>query len=418
MNFEKIYAEFEAAKAADDLERMSDIIAQVHKVCDALAQAGRANEIPQSAFRIARHVYVLLYYVTKLLRGGDVDKAKSYMLALAGNNAANFDTFFYLLYLLGKTFYATGDYSWAAKCFERYEKVRAINFGDVDELTLFYRANCLAELGDFLAAAELYEKILAIKSDFPEAKKNLGAIRGGATKNFSLKVQSLWNFSYWRDVPIFINARDRLGVMKKLIDWLLDAGYRKIFVLDNRSTYPPLLEYYSVLESDSRIKIIRLEKNFGFKALWLSKILERLKISTPYIYTDPDVIPIERCPKDFVKRLMKLLDENREVRKVGLGLVYEDIIFPEKDYIQRTEANLYDGTRVGDDFHFAQVDTTLALYSNVRHYSLRLSLRTAGDLRVYHLPWYFDYDNLPADEKYYLEHADKNSVTSVKNFLT
>ncbi|MBQ9497952.1 MAG: tetratricopeptide repeat protein, partial [Selenomonadaceae bacterium] len=308
--------------------------------------------------------------------------------------------------------------SWAAKCFERNEKVRAINFGDVDELALFYRANCLAQLGDFNAAAELYEKILAIKSDFPEAKKNLGAIRGGATKNFSLEVQSLWNFSYWRDVPIFINARDRLGVMKKLIGWLLDAGYRKIFVLDNRSTYPPLLEYYSVLEKDSRIKIIRLKKNFGFKALWLSGILERLKISTPYIYTDPDVIPIERCPKDFVKRLMKLLDENREVRKVGLGLVYEDITFPEKDYIQETEANLYDGTRVGDDFHFVQIDTTLALYSNVRHYSLRLSLRTSGDLRVYHLPWYFDYDNLPADEKYYLEHADKNSVTSVKNFLS
>ncbi|MBQ3336140.1 MAG: tetratricopeptide repeat protein [Selenomonadaceae bacterium] len=418
MDFEKIYADFKAAKAANDLEKMSDIFAQVQKFCDTLAQAGRANEIPPSAFRIARHVYVMLYRVTKLLRGGDVDKAKFYMLVLANNNAANFDTFFFLLYLLGKTFYATGDYSWAAKCFERYEKVRAINFGDVDELALFYRANCLAQLGDFNAAAELYEKILAIKSDFPEAKKNLGAIRGGATKNFSLEVQSLWNFSYWRDVPIFINARDRLGVMKKLIGWLLDAGYRKIFVLDNRSTYPPLLEYYSVLEKDSRIKIIRLKKNFGFKALWLSGILERLKISTPYIYTDPDVIPIERCPKDFVKRLMKLLDENREVRKVGLGLVYEDITFPEKDYIQETEANLYDGTRVGDDFHFVQIDTTLALYSNVRHYSLRLSLRTSGDLRVYHLPWYFDYDNLPADEKYYLEHADKNSVTSVKNFLS
>ena len=173
MDFEKIYAEFEAARAADDLERMSDIIARVHKACDGLAQAGRANEIPPSAFRIARHAYVLLYQITKLLHDGDADKAKSYMLTLAGNNAANFDTFFYLLYLLGKTFYATGDYSWAAKCFERYEKVRAINFGDVDELTLFYRANCLARLGDLNAAADLYEKILKIKSDFPEAKKKI-----------------------------------------------------------------------------------------------------------------------------------------------------------------------------------------------------------------------------------------------------
>ena len=417
MDFEKIFADFETAKAADDLERMSDIIIRVHKFCGGLAQGGRANEIPPRAFDIARHVYVLIYHATKLLHGGDAARAKSYLLALADGNAANFDTFFYLLYLLGKTFYATGDYFRAAKIFERYEKIRAVNFGDVDELTLFYRANCLALLGDLNAAAKLYEKILAIKADFPEAKKNLGAIRDGSTKNFSREVKSLWSFPHWRDVPIFINARDRLGVMKKLIDRLLGAGCRKIFLLDNRSTYPPLLEYYSALDSDPRIKIIRLEKNFGFKALWLSKILERLKISTPYIYTDPDVLPLERCPKDFVRRLMKLLDENRELRKVGLGLVYEDITFPEKNFIQQTEANLCDGTRVGDDLHFVQVDTTLALYSNVRHYSLRLSLRTASDLRLRHLPWYFDYDNLPADENYYLEHADKNSVTSVKNFL-
>ena len=154
------------------------------------------------------------------------------------------------------------------------------------------------------------------------------------------------------------------------------------------------------------MKVIRLEKNFGYKALWLSNILERLKIFTPYVYTDPDVLPIERCPKDFLKQLMKLLDDNRELRKVGLGLVYDDITFFDKAKFQGIESNFYDGTRVGDDIYFVQVDTTFALHSNVRHYSLRFSLRTTGDLQVYHLPWYFDYDNLPDDEKYYIEHAD------------
>ena len=204
--------------------------------------------------------------------------------------------------------------------------------------------------------------------------------------------------------------------MKRLIDWLLDAGYRKLILIDNASTYPPLLEYYAALERDPRLKILRLDKNLGFKALWLSNALERLKIATPYVYTDPDVLPIERCPKDFARRLMNLLDANHELRKVGLGLVCDDITFFDKDNVQRTEADYYEGTRVGENLHFAQVDTTLALYSNVRHYSLRFSLRTTGDLRAYHLPWYFDYDNLPEDERYYLEHADKNSVTSLQNF--
>ena len=418
MDFERIYARFTAAKAADDFATMSDIIAQVNEYGNRLAVNGRANEFPPRAVYIAEHVNVLIYHVMKLLHDGNSRKAYEYLLALAKNNVEGFDRFFHMLYLLGKTLYMVGKYPSAAKILSRYDEARNVKWNDVDELSLFYRGNCAAMLGDFNAAARLYEQTLTINSAFVEAKRNLELVLRGTTENLAREVKSLWNFPNWRDVPIFINARDRLGVMKKLIDWLLEAGYRKLIVLDNDSTYPPLLEYYAALERDCRVKIVRLQKNFGYKALWLSNILERLKISTPYVYTDPDVLPIERCPKDFVKRLMKLLDENREVRKVGLGLVYEDITFPEKDYIQRTEANLYDGTRVGDDFHFVQVDTTLALYSNVRHYSLRLSLRTSGDLRVYHLPWYFDYDNLPADEKYYLEHADKNSVTSVKNFLS
>lgn len=142
-----------------------------------------------------------------------------------------------------------------------------------------------------------------------------------------------------------------------------------------------------------------------------------MKISTPYVYTDPDVLPIERCPKNFVKRLMEILDSNHEVRKVGLGLVWEDVTFFDKKETQQRESNFYVGSQVDNNLYYAQVDTTFALYANVRHYSLRFSLRTTGNLMAYHLPWYFDYDNLPDDEKYYMEHADKNSVTSVRKFL-
>lgn len=413
----KIYADFAAAQKANNLGKTAAIIAQVIEYGNGLAQAGRANDIPPQAIHIAAHVRVLIYYATKLLSDGDADKAKNYFLMLSKDDAAIFMKFFHMLYLFGKALYATGYHLQAAKIFDRYEKIRAANWGDVDELSLFYRANCLALLGDFDTAARLYEQTLTIKADFPEARRNFELVLRGDNKNLAREVKSLWDFPAWRDVPIFINARDRLGVMKRLIDWLLGAGYRKLIVLDNDSTYPPLLEHYTALERDSRVKVIRLEKNFGFKALWLSGVLESLKIATPYVYTDPDVLPIERCPKNFVKRLMKILGDNREVRKVGLGLVYDDITFFDRDAVQRTESELYAGTKVGDNLHFAQVDTTFALYSNVRHYSLGFSLRTTGDLRAYHLPWYFDYDNLPEDERYYLEHADKSSVTTVKNFL-
>lgn len=417
MDFDRIYARFTAAKAADDFATMSDIIAQVNSFCAELAKVGRGNEIPPSAVRIAEHINVLIYRAMKLLSDGDAVKAQYYLLTVFQNNVAGFRKFFYMIYLIGRSFYAAGNFSGAMKIFERYEDFRVEDWHDRDEVSIFYRGNCAAMLGDFNTAARLYEQTLTINSAFVEAKRNLELALRGTTENLARDVKSLWNFPNWRDVPIFINARDRLGVIKKLIDWLLSAGYRKLIVLDNDSTYPPLSEYYAALERDRRVKVIRLQKNFGYKALWLSNILERLKISTPYVYTDPDVLPIERCPKNFLKWLMKLLDGNHELRKVGLGLIYDDITFFDRTRIQQFEATLYDGSRVGDEIYFAQVDTTFALYANVRHYDLMRTLRTGGDLRARHLPWYFDYDNLPDDERYYLEHADKNSVTTVKNFL-
>ncbi len=264
MDFKKIYAEFAAAEAVNDLEKMSEIILQVDKFFGGLAKADKAKEITPEAYEIAAHVHVLIFYAIKLLSSGDVDKAKIYMTELAKNNDANFAFFLQPIYLIGKIFYAAGDYFSAMKNFEGYEKIRGELWNDIDELSLFYRANCLAHLGEKNSAAKLYEKILTIKADFPEAKNNLKFLRG-EKKFFAREVQSLWNFPNWRDVPIFINTRDRLGVMKKLIDWLLGAGYRKLIILDNDSTYPPLLEYFSALEKDSRVKIVRLKKIWATK---------------------------------------------------------------------------------------------------------------------------------------------------------
>ena len=413
MDFDKIYADFDAAREVHDIETMSDIIKRVIDHCGELAQSGRADEIPPAANEIAAHVNVMIYFVMKLLGDGNASKAKHYL----GTPDVDLDInegFFFMYYLFGRMFYLEGDFTRAEKFFTRYEELRMKKFGDVDELSLFYRANCLALTGDFNAAAQLYENILLIRANFPEVKRNLQLVRRSTVDGLIRELSSLRYFTNWRDVPIFINARDRLGVMKRLIDWLLDAGYRRLIILDNRSTYPPLLEYYRALDGDSRVKVIRLEKNFGYKAIWLSGVLEQLNIATPYVYTDPDLLPVEDCPKDFVRRFMEILDSNHELRKVGFGLVWDDITFFGKERAQRTQRNFYEGTQVGDEIYYAQIDTTFALYSNVRHYNVRFSVRTTGDSMAYHLPWYFDYDNLPPDEKYYVEHAEYYAGTATQ----
>ena len=269
MDFQKIYAEFKTADAKHDLEKMCNIISQVKEDYIELLKAKKWEEIPKIPMYIIYHVGLLIYYSMKLLNEGKGEKATDYLLAVSKISEKSFIDFFHLRYLLGRALYQTGDYHTAEKIFCRYEEARIEQFGDFDELSMFYRANCCALLGYFDVAARLYEFILKIKANFPEVKKNLDIVRQGTNKNLVREVKSLWKFTNWRYVPIFINARDRLGVLKKLIDWLLDAGYRNLIILDNNSTYPPLLEYYNKLE---RIRGGDILKLLGWEKISATKL--------------------------------------------------------------------------------------------------------------------------------------------------
>ena len=170
------------------------------------------------------------------------------------------------------------------------------------------------------------------------------------------------------------------------MDWLLHAGYRRIYILDNDSTYPPLLDYYRRLEQNTpQINVIRLGRNIGHRAIWEAGILETMQVDTPYVYTDPDVVPVKECPSNVLQRMLEILQKYPFLKKVGLGLKTDDL------------------TYYGADA------TRFALYRNYWHYQLYCSARMTGKYMVRHLPWYLDYDNLPEDEKYYIKHANTSS---------
>ena len=409
---ENLYEKFCAIRESGDVEKICECIIEALKF---RKEYSADEELPDKLKEILELGEFLVYETLKYLGEGNVERAQFYAYTIANNLTEPPRGNFNLYYILGRVNYLAGNYIRAAKYFAVYDDFRFRVWQDFDELSLFYRANCFAMLQRFDDAANFYSETLKIKANFQESKQNLRLMRKYTNNHLVREINSLWNLNNWRDVPIFINARDRLGVMKQLIDWLLDAGYRKLIILDNDSTYPKLLEYYSELEKNSSVKIVQLKKNLGYKALWKSNILEKMKISTPYVYTDPDVVPVENCPKDFVRNLYEILNTHREFRKVGTALVWEDITFYDKSFWQRTEKNFEEQAKINQTFGYANVDTTFALYSNTRNYSLRFSLRTMGDLRCKHLPWYFDYDNLPDDEKYYITHADSSSSVA-ENF--
>ncbi len=210
------------------------------------------------------------------------------------------------------------------------------------------------------------------------------------------------------DLPIFINCRDRLGCLQRLVTWLLEAGYRRIYLLDNASTYPPLRAWYAEICKDPRVTLAQLPENFGYQALWKSGILHQLDIRTPYVYTDPDTVPVEECPKGLVARLYQILRRYPFIDKVGPGLKIDDL---PAGFDASTEQS-YCHVPVEEQVFFAPCDTTFALYAPLYHYTNFMSLRTRGRMLVRHLPWYLDRGHLPEDEKYYVAHADSGSTFS------
>ncbi|TAE35276.1 MAG: glycosyltransferase family 2 protein [Runella slithyformis] len=181
-----------------------------------------------------------------------------------------------------------------------------------------------------------------------------------------------------------------------------------IVILDNASTYPPLLEYYK----NCPHRVVLLGKNAGYMALWESPIFEEFK-NDFYVYTDPDLLPIAQCPKDFMEVFLKLLAENADIKKVGFSLKIDDLpdCFPKKQEIVAIESKYWQRKR-SELAYDAPIDTTFALYRPGAKGDHRAKgLRTVYPYVARHLPWYLDPQNLPEEEIYYKQRASDSSTT-------
>jgi hypothetical protein len=215
------------------------------------------------------------------------------------------------------------------------------------------------------------------------------------------------------EVPIIINNRNRFTFLKMMIDQLQSFGYQTIYVLDNDSTYPPLLEYYKTIPAN----VIFLKKNIGYKALWESNAFEQFK-NNYYVYSDPDILLQPDCPKDFVYRLYSYLIKYPSKEKAGVALKIDDLpeYYAHKQEAIRNEKTFWE-KQPEKDVYDAPVDTTLALYRPLAFGNAEEceAIRVGGKLAAQHLTWYLDSANLSEEELFYKNSIKKDtSVYSVK----
>jgi hypothetical protein len=204
-------------------------------------------------------------------------------------------------------------------------------------------------------------------------------------------------------IPIIIINFNRLDCLLKQIKKLESLGLNNIRILDNNSTYPPLLEYYGICP----YIIHRLDKNMEFEALWTSGIFEKYYKNQYYVLTDPDVIPDDTCPDDFLVHFYNLLQKYSNLDKVGFSLKIDDLpdYYDKKCKVIDHESQFWKKL-VNNDYYDAPIDTTFALYRPNEKGGAELRAgRTKLPYIAKHLPWYSDSSNPDDETLYYRQQA-------------
>lgn len=413
LSYELLHNAYTQAENMMDVEGRAACIVSMLKRLQITENTYEREQLEQF---LQTHFKVVILAAMEKIYAHDGKIAEYYLTLLPEKNYQPMYESYY--YLLGRAYYEQGDWCRAVQYFAKHLQ----EYYD-DELAHFFWGNSCYKLGQYMQAVMEYQKAADINNSFQEATENisctlekmnnikLGADFNSKTMNWNIKHNDILLMEKWEDssfdIPIFINSRDRVTVLEKQINWLLTAGYRNIHILDNQSSYPALLAYYDKIKEQG-VKIWYLPYNFGFKAIWKSNILNILQINTPYVYTDSDVLPDENCPYNVVEEMLAVLSRHRYVKKIGLTLHVDDITYYNRDEVIDSHFKMKQ-VKIADGY-FQQTDTTFALYRNLRHYSLRESLRTNDKFMGRHIPWYYDYDNLPADELYYMEHANYSST--------
>lgn len=207
----------------------------------------------------------------------------------------------------------------------------------------------------------------------------------------------------WRDIPVFIVNRNRLAAMRRLIDWLLAAGTRRIVIMDNASDYAPLLAWYECLPEG--VKLMRLPDNHGPYVLWQQGVHQVL--DTPYVLTDSDVVPAPGCPQDLIGRLLEVLQRHPDAKKVGPGLRIDNLpdSYAQADTVRKWESQFWEHP-VSPGVFAAPIDTTFALYPARGEFSNEpCNLRLGAPWLTEHTPWYVDEAALSDEERHYREHT-------------
>ena len=209
-------------------------------------------------------------------------------------------------------------------------------------------------------------------------------------------------------IPFLISSRDRLQTLETMVEWAKMIPNVRVVIGDNESSYTPLLDYLSDLEShpEKGIEVVRFGSNCGPRGVF------RIPLNGArfFVVTDPD-LDMSGVPLDVIDVCREQLLRDETLVKVGCALSLDGLdpshvaVGREAEYWDISRRQLMSAGGRMIEAYSAPIDTTFAVYHADRaadHYGP--ALRLAGEYACQHRPWHYTPNNLPADERYYLDH--------------
>ena len=187
-----------------------------------------------------------------------------------------------------------------------------------------------------------------------------------------------------------------------MVEFLRREPRLEIVILDNASTYPPLLDWYR----DCPVEVVRLDHNGGNRSPWDCKLTVTRKHDQPYIVTDPD-LDLSGIPADWLAVLEKGL-AYPEITKCGFSLALADLPKPslQYDWVMNMQQGCWNDYAPDPAYCLAGIDTTFALYRTEAWRRPRTNnLRVKPPYVARHLPWYIQPAGMTEEYRYYLDRA-------------
>lgn len=187
---------------------------------------------------------------------------------------------------------------------------------------------------------------------------------------------------------VFINNRNLLTWPRAMAELLWDQGHY-VTIVDNASTYAPLIDWY---DNEWKRPVIRLRSNEGPRAPWvvMGKQLE------PYVVTDPD-LDISAVPADWPEVLLAgvwlrgvkcgLSIEDRNFSSLSIGHGMGDVFGGHEGWEGYRDDTIW-GKPIGHLFFDFPVDTTFAVYDPEIDCHRIGGCRVAAPYQAIHLPWH------------------------------